>query len=357
MENKWLNEAFKGEMPNGVQGKVGWQSPSNIALVKYWGKRGKQLPQNPSISFTLSECRSETFVNFEKADRFGFQFFFEGKETPAFGAKIEKFLLENQVFFPFINQLRLKVESHNTFPHSSGIASSASSMSAFVMCLMEIESLLVGPSTGSGTLTKASYFSRLASGSASRSVFPKMALWGATDCYKGSSDEYAVSLENDIHPVFKTFIADKKVSKWINREYEKMMSFNGQLKTKSVDEEYEKKDKKEEGEELTMTDVAAALIVRHGVDAHYVMYEMDLWEIQPYLNAADIQRKSDLITQRFWTYLTLSPNINTKKVKSPEELVPFDWEKKENKVRKDLEENGAAAFAFLSGNNNKEEKE
>ena len=205
MENKWLNEAFKGEMPNGVQGKVGWQSPSNIALVKYWGKRGKQLPQNPSISFTLSECRSETFVNFEKADRFGFQFFFEGKENPAFGAKIEKFLLENQVFFPFINQLRLKVESHNTFPHSSGIASSASSMSAFVMCLMEIESLLVGPSTGSGTLTKASYFSRLASGSASRSVFPKMALWGATDCYKGSSDEYAVSLENDIHPVFKTF--------------------------------------------------------------------------------------------------------------------------------------------------------
>ena len=78
-------------------------------------------------------------------------------------------------------------------------------MSAFVMCLMEIESLLVGPSTGSGTLTKASYFSRLASGSASRSVFPKMALWGATDCYKGSSDEFAVSLENDIHPVFKTF--------------------------------------------------------------------------------------------------------------------------------------------------------
>ena len=205
MENKWLNEAFKGEMPTGFQGKVGWQSPSNIALVKYWGKRGKQLPQNPSISFTLSECRSETFVNFEKADRFGFQFFFEGKENPAFGAKIEKFLLENQAFLTFINQLSLKVESHNTFPHSSGIASSASSMSAFVMCLMEIESLLVGLSTGSGTLTKASYFSRLASGSASRSVFPKMALWGATDCYKGSSDEYAVSLENDIHPVFKTF--------------------------------------------------------------------------------------------------------------------------------------------------------
>jgi len=202
MKEIWLKEAFKGEVPNDFQGKVGWQSPSNIALVKYWGKRGKQLPQNPSISFTLSECRSETFMTFEKAERFGFQFFFEGQENPAFGAKIEKFLLDNQAFFPFINQLRLKVESRNTFPHSSGIASSASSMSAFVMGLLEMESQLVGRKID---LRKASYFSRLASGSAARSVYSKMALWGATDCYKGSSNEYAVSVENDIHPVFKTY--------------------------------------------------------------------------------------------------------------------------------------------------------
>ena len=224
MENKWLSAAFKGEVPSGFQGKVGWQSPSNIALVKYWGKKGKQIPQNPSISFTLSECCSETFISFEKADRLDFRFFFEGKENPAFGAKIEKFLIDYQAFFPFINQLALTVESRNTFPHSSGIASSASSMSAFVMGLVEIESLLVGLSTfrqtqgsralvdsvpepveGPINMQKASYFSRLASGSAARSVFPKMALWGATDCYKDSSDEYAVSLADDIHPVFKTY--------------------------------------------------------------------------------------------------------------------------------------------------------
>jgi diphosphomevalonate decarboxylase len=230
MENKWLSEAFKGSVPDGFRGKVGWQSPSNIALVKYWGKKGKQIPQNPSISFTLSECRSETCISFEKADRFDFGFFFECKENPAFGAKIEKFLLEYQAFFPFINQLNLKVESRNTFPHSSGIASSASSMSAFVMCLIEIEHILTNlsafncvectafrqaqrpslvevpePVEGPINLQKASYFSRLASGSAARSVFPKMALWGATACFDGSSDEFAVSLENDIHPVFKTY--------------------------------------------------------------------------------------------------------------------------------------------------------
>ena len=222
MEKIWLNEAFKGEVPSGFQGKVGWASPSNIALVKYWGKRGKQLPQNPSISFTLSECRTETFIEYEKANRFGFSFFFEGKENPVFGAKIEKFLLDNQAFFPFINQLHLKVDSRNSFPHSSGIASSASSMSAFVMGLIEIENLLIGqsafrqaqrpslakipePVEGPINMQKASYFSRLASGSAARSVFPAMALWGKTEAYEGSSDEYAVSLAEYIHPVFKTY--------------------------------------------------------------------------------------------------------------------------------------------------------
>ncbi|MBQ8956899.1 MAG: hypothetical protein IJ057_00120 [Bacteroidales bacterium] len=211
MENLWSNEV-RGVVPDDFHGRVGWQSPSNIALVKYWGKRGKQLPQNPSISFTLSECHTETFVSFAKAERFGFKFLFDGKENPAFGAKIEKFLDENQAFFPFLNQLALTVESRNTFPHSSGIASSASSMSAFVMCLLDIErslspELVERPKGRPTTINpqKASYFSRLASGSAARSVFPKMALWGATNCYPNSSDEYAISLENDIHPVFKTY--------------------------------------------------------------------------------------------------------------------------------------------------------
>lgn len=198
--------AYSGELPHDFKGRVGWASPSNIALVKYWGKRDKQLPQNPSISFTLSECCSKTFIAFEKADRFGFKFYFEGKETPTFGAKIEKFLLDHQAFFPFVNQLNIRVESHNTFPHSSGIASSASSMSAFVMCLLEIERSLCQRSLGPDlALQKASYFSRLASGSAARSVFPAMALWGKTEAYEGSSDEYAVPLEKVIHPIFKTY--------------------------------------------------------------------------------------------------------------------------------------------------------
>ena len=34
-----------------IDGKVKWIAPSNIALVKYWGKKSVQLPENPSMSF------------------------------------------------------------------------------------------------------------------------------------------------------------------------------------------------------------------------------------------------------------------------------------------------------------------
>ena len=203
MEQNYLKQAYSTELPDDFSGSVRWQSPSNIALVKYWGKKGKQIPQNPSVSFTLSNCRTETSIAFRRSGQFHLDFAFEGKDNPAFAAKIEKFLLENLRFFPFLSQLDLHVESHNTFPHSSGIASSASSMSALVMCLLDIERLAKRESTID--LQKASYFARLASGSAARSVLPKMALWGATEALAGSSDEYAVSLENELHPVFKSF--------------------------------------------------------------------------------------------------------------------------------------------------------
>lgn len=48
-------------------GEVSWQSPSNIALIKYWGKKGFQLPANPSLSFTLSKSVTRTSMAFAPA--------------------------------------------------------------------------------------------------------------------------------------------------------------------------------------------------------------------------------------------------------------------------------------------------
>lgn len=190
---------------NIIHGGVKWQSPSNIALVKYWGKspKGAQIPRNPSVSFTLSHCRTETSIFYEESDRFGLHFRFDGKENPEFQTKLVDFLKTQMIRFPFLNRMDLHIDSHNSFPHSSGIASSASSMSALVLCLLDIERELKGIPTID--LKEASHLARLASGSACRSVFPKAALWGVTESFAGSADEYAVPLENEIHSVFKTF--------------------------------------------------------------------------------------------------------------------------------------------------------
>ena len=190
-----------------LHGGVKWQSPSNIALVKYWGKRPgmTQIPQNPSISLTLSHCRTETAIFFEESDRFGLHFRFDGKENPEFQTKIAEFLKSQMTRFPFLNQMDLHVDSHNTFPHSSGIASSASSMSALVLCLLDPSLRGAESNGGKPATSEASRLARLASGSACRSLCPQAALWGATDAFNGSSDEYAVSLEDLIAPVFKTY--------------------------------------------------------------------------------------------------------------------------------------------------------
>lgn len=179
------------------------RSPSNIAIVKYWGKHGNQLPNNPSVSFTLNNCYTETKISYHEIDdikSFELDFFFEGKENPAFKKKILKFIDENRQYFTFLNGLHLKVESHNSFPHSSGIASSASSMSALILCLLDIKY-----NHSKYDIREASFLSRLASGSAARSVYPIMSLWGKTDSLSDSSDEYAISIADLIHPVFKTY--------------------------------------------------------------------------------------------------------------------------------------------------------
>ena len=74
-------------------------SPSNIAIVKYWGKHGNQLPCNPSVSFTLSRCRTETGIHvFDGGadDGCKIRFFFEGRESEKFLGKIERFIEEWQ---------------------------------------------------------------------------------------------------------------------------------------------------------------------------------------------------------------------------------------------------------------------
>ncbi len=190
------------------KGKIGWQSPSNIALVKYWGKREVQIPANPSVSFTLSKSLTETIVEFSPSHTDGtkLDFFFEGKLNEKFGEKSAVFFNSLLNIFPFINQLDFKITSNNTFPHSTGIASSASGMSAIALALCEIErkyfnSLL----TEDEFFQKASFIARLGSGSACRSIYGGLVSWGEISGVEKTSNLFGSKLLGKINPIFSTY--------------------------------------------------------------------------------------------------------------------------------------------------------
>lgn len=185
---------------------VGWQSPANIALIKYWGKHGMQLPRNPSLSFSFKYSNTDLTVAYKlmgKTDSPKVDFLFDGKPSLKFKIRIEDYLNRISDWMPFVKQLHFRIESSNTFPHSTGIASSASSMSALALALCSIENdhfqTLENPKD---FYRKASWLARLASGSAARSVYGGFSLWGKLSFLVDSTDEYAIPLKKEINTQF-----------------------------------------------------------------------------------------------------------------------------------------------------------
>ena len=185
-----------------------WQTPSNIALVKYWGKSNPQIPKNASISFTLNNCHTITTIDFskkEKSEEVVFDLFFEGKQKEAFKPKIAAFFNRIQEYCPYIFDYKMTIHSENSFPHSSGIASSASGLSAIARCLMSLEQEL-NPNLSSEFINKkASFLARLGSGSASRSIEGPLVVWGNHPEIKGSSDLFGIQFPYKVHSVFKNY--------------------------------------------------------------------------------------------------------------------------------------------------------
>jgi len=106
-------------------------------------------------------------------------------------------------------QLEFSIESSNSFPHSAGIASSASSMSALALCLCTVEKEIFGTlNSDSAFYQKASFVARLGSGSACRSVYDTMAVWGETLEVEGSSNLFAVPFGDQLHEVYRDFHDD-----------------------------------------------------------------------------------------------------------------------------------------------------
>ncbi len=223
-ENDFIATHFSKEIN---AGSFTFSAPSNIALVKYWGKKAnhpsqaeagelaKQIPANPSISFTLNNCKTITKLSFEKKntstalsgtnDNFSFDLLFEGKPKEDFKPKIQKFFERIEKYCPYLKQYHFTIDTENTFPHSSGIASSASGMAALSMNIMALERALNPEMNDDYFYKKASFLARLGSGSACRSIKGSVVCWGNHAEISGSSDLFGIEFSTTIHNNFKNY--------------------------------------------------------------------------------------------------------------------------------------------------------
>ena len=201
-ENEFVFNSTENKIDNG---NFQWSAPSNIALVKYWGKKENQVPANPSISFTLNNCKTITKLSFEKksdATNFSFDLLFEGKPKEDFKPKIQQFFERIYNYCSYLKNFHFIIDTQNTFPHSSGIASSASGMAALAMNIMSLEKLLNPKMNDDYFNQKASFLARLGSGSACRSIKGSVVVWGENESFKESSDLFGVEFPTQIHPNF-----------------------------------------------------------------------------------------------------------------------------------------------------------
>jgi len=163
-------------------GDEGWSSaPSNIALLKYWGKKNglHQLPMNSSVSLTLNAFRAYTrltvrgrFVPLKDgqspsfAERPHFSLMLNASEA-AMPAKMEGFL--KSILHGFADEIAVRVESVNNFPTACGVASSAAGYAALAAAVADLLNLkrFLSEADLQFWLTE---WARIGSGSATRSA-------------------------------------------------------------------------------------------------------------------------------------------------------------------------------------------
>lgn len=148
-------------------------APSNIALIKYWGKRDTKLnlPLSSSFSGTLEQMRS--WVAIASQDKGDEQWMLYGDPQKAMRVleAARKFTRNTQ---------QLAISICNDFPSQAGLASSASSMAALAF------GLDIALSRGNTPLAEIAKWARLGSGSAVRSLYPGFVLWQAGQTEDGS---------------------------------------------------------------------------------------------------------------------------------------------------------------------------
>lgn len=94
----------------------------------------------------------------------------------------------------------------------------------------------------------------------------------------------------------------------------------------------------------------AALLITFGLDAHFVLYEMKLFEIGDYIKAIDEHKKEQMERDRMNTFYSILPHVDHKKIKKPQDIYPFPWEMEqiENDALEQLEKDKDMFNKFMN---------
>lgn len=146
---------------------------------------------------------------------------------------------------------------------------------------------------------------------------------------------------------FQLILENEKIAKQLIRKCQEEFEFMSQFQKQT-----QKTEEASTEDTATLSDIVNTMVINYGLDINYVMYDMRLWELQVYMKGIDDKAKSDMAEKRFWTYLNICPHIDSKKIKGPEQLLPFPWEKEIKKQRdfKELENNRFAIQNMIGKN-------
>lgn len=95
----------------------------------------------------------------------------------------------------------------------------------------------------------------------------------------------------------------------------------------------------------------AGMLILSGLDAHYVMDEMDISDIPVFIEAYEKKKREEMEASRLWTFMSVAPHIDTKKIRSVEDFFLFPWEieGKKKKAEAEMNANTELFGRFMSG--------
>lgn len=131
--------------------------------------------------------------------------------------------------------------------------------------------------------------------------------------------------------VFRQVIADERFTTSMSSDLGKIMEVVTQFQRKTTTPTLGNT----EGSPENIGRIVSTLIMA-GLDAHYALNEMELCDLPLYLEAYEQKKKEQMEESRMWTYFTMLPHIDARKMKNgARDLIIFPWEEEE--ARKEAE--------------------